>query len=88
MLRLWSVVLFFLLIGPSFGLPPLRGMVPRGRTRPHPNTAGSTNEKFHNCNSYKWDVYHGASAGSGKGVKENCCQVAGFTPQKGSKIKC
>uniref|UniRef100_L2G3A3 Uncharacterized protein n=1 Tax=Colletotrichum fructicola (strain Nara gc5) TaxID=1213859 RepID=L2G3A3_COLFN len=69
MLRLWSVILFFLLIGPSLGLPPLRGM-------------------FHNCNAYKWDVYHGASPGSGKGVQENCCQVAGFTPQKGSKIKC
>ncbi|KAF4813339.1 Short-chain dehydrogenase/reductase tropE [Colletotrichum siamense] len=58
MFTFWRVIILFLLIGPSLGLPPLRGMVPRGRTRPHPNTAGSTNEKFHNCNAYKWDVYH------------------------------
>ncbi|GJC94756.1 flavin-binding monooxygenase-like family protein [Colletotrichum higginsianum] len=91
MFTFWRVIISFLLVGTAFGLPPFYApvlrIIPR-KQRPHANTAGSQNEKFHNCNLYKYEVAHGANPGRDKGLKEDCCKAAGFTPPKGSKIRC
>ncbi|TQN65031.1 hypothetical protein CSHISOI_10391 [Colletotrichum shisoi] len=91
MLIFWRAVVFFLLVGSALGLPsfyaPVLRIIPR-KQRGHPITVGSTNEKFHNCNLYKYQVAHGADPGGDKGVKEDCCKKAGFTPAPGSEIRC